>query len=117
MKKLESKENPKIKKISKLLNSKKFRDKEKAFVIEGARLCEDAASSGIIIKKVFYTERAQDKYKKIVDKIEKLTKDSFLVPEKIIKLISDTKTPQGIVCVCEQFDNNFKIEKIKIRKN
>lgn len=113
MKKLESIENPEVKKVSKLLNSKKFREKENKFVIEGARLCEDAANSGIIIEKFFYTEKARNKYKKIIDKIEKVAKDSFLVSEKIINFISDTKTPQGLVCVCKQFDDNFKIEKVK----
>ena len=116
MKKLESKENSEIKKISKLMSSKKFRIKEKQFVIEGARLCEDAANSGIIIEKVFYTEKAQEKYSKIVDRIKKTSNDSFLVTEKIMNFITDTKTPQGLVCVCKQFDDKFNIEKVKNSK-
>lgn len=113
MKKLESKENPEIKKVYKLLNSKKYRDTEKEFVIEGARLCEDAADSGIIIEKFFYTEKAQDKYKKIVDKLKKKSNESFIVTEKIMNFISDTKTPQGLVCVCKKFNDNLKIENFK----
>lgn len=116
MKKLESKENPEIKNVYRFLNSKKYRDKEKKFVIEGARLCEDAADSDIIIEKFFYTEKAQNKYKKIVDKLKKKSNESFIVTEKIMDFISDTKTPQGLVCVCEKFGEDFKIEKVKSLK-
>jgi len=116
MKKLESKENREIKKVLKLLSSKKFRNLEKAFVIEGARLCEDAANSGIIIERFFYTQKAQDRYKKIAEKIEKQAKCSFLVSEKIMGFISDTKTPQGLLCVCKQFEDEFNFEKIKSSK-
>lgn len=116
MKKIESKENPEIKIVSKLLNSKKYRAKEKEFVIEGARLCEDAANSNVIIEKFFYTEKAQEKYNKIVDKIKKTSNESLLVTEKIMNFISDTKTPQGLVCVCKRFDNDLKIEKVKNSK-
>ena len=116
MKKLESKENSEIKKISKLMSSKKFRIKEKQFVIEGARLCEDAANSNVIIEKIFYTEKAQEKYSKIVDRIKKTSNESFLVTEKIMNFITDTKTPQGLVCVCKQIDDKFNIEKVKNSK-
>lgn len=116
MKKIESKENIEIKKISKLLRSKKLRYQEKEFVIEGARLCEDAANSNVIIEKFFYTEKAQDKYIIAIDKIKKVSKESFLVTEKIMNFITDTKAPQGLVCDCKQFVDKFDKEKIKNSK-
>ena len=97
-----SKENPNIKYAKKLLSSSKFRKEEGCFLIEGVRLCEDAFQSKVLIEKVFYTEKCFKKFENIVSEIIKLTQSNFLVSENIINTISDTDTPQGIVCVCRQ---------------
>lgn len=78
------------------------------FVIEGLRLCYDALISKVKIKAVFLTEecyKKQQKAKEIVDSCN----DCFIVTEEIIKYISDTVTPQGIVCVCECLKNSFSL--------
>ncbi len=83
------------------------------FLIEGARLCEDAALSGVEILRVFYTEKAQGKYGEYLSAIKKETKGHYLLDEHVFSLISSTKTTQGIACVCEIpkiiWDNSGKI--------
>ena len=75
------------------------------------RLCTDALESGVKINKVFYTSRFYKNFSNEIEKILKFSKKTFIVEEKIIELISDTKNPQGIVCICEFFKNYFNISK------
>lgn len=107
-----SKDNAKIKYVKKLISNGNFRKKEKYFIVEGVRLCYDAFLSKVLINEVFYTETAiakfSDKLKCIIDS----SKNAYKVSEEILKSISDTKTPQGIVCVCEKLDKHFSLNTI-----
>lgn len=103
---ISSKNNPKIKDTAKLFCSSKIRSQNGLFVIEGLRLCYDALISNVTIKTVFVTEECLNKQAKAV-KIVNSCKESFTVTEDIIKYISDTVSPQGIVCVCEFMNNHF----------
>lgn len=107
-----SKDNAKIKYVKKLLSNGSFRKKEKYFIVEGFRLCYDAFLSNVLINEVFYTESAvakfSDKLKCIIDS----SKNAYEVSEEVLKSISDTKTPQGIVCVCEKLDKHFSLNTI-----
>lgn len=107
-----SKDNPKIKYVKKLICNGNFRKKEKYFAIEGFRLCYDAFLSNMLINEVFYTDGAAakfyDKLKCIIDS----AKNAYKVSEEILKSISDTKTPQGIVCVCQKLDKHFSLNTI-----
>lgn len=97
-----SKENLNVKYAKKLLFSSKFRKEEGCFLIEGIRLCEDAFKSGVLIEKVFYTEKFLKKFESVVLEIINSAQNSFSVSESIINIISDTDTPQGLVCICRQ---------------
>lgn len=98
--KISSKTNANIKYAKKLLNSAAFRKKEKSFLIEGVRLCSDALKSGVKFKTVFFTEKCREKFPEIINSLLDKSEDSFEANEDIIKLISDTDTPQGVVCIC-----------------
>ncbi|MDO4199345.1 MAG: RNA methyltransferase [Clostridia bacterium] len=99
--KISSKSNASIKYTKKLLSSASFRKKEKSFLLEGVRLCADALKSGIKFKTIFYTEKCREKFPEIINSLIEKSENSFETTEEIIKLISDTDTPQGIVCICE----------------
>ena len=99
--KISSKTNANIKYAKKLLSSAPFRRKEKSFLIEGVRLCADALKSGIKLKIVFYTEKCREKFSETINSLISQAEHSFETNEDIIKLISDTDTPQGVVCICE----------------
>lgn len=75
-------DNKKIKDAAKLLK-KKYRDKEKKFLVEGFHLYEEAKKLGLI-DEVFTTMK---------------NIDGTLVSPEVIKKISDTKTPQPIVAI------------------
>lgn len=95
--KISSKSNPAVKHISMLQTSSKYRKKTREFVMEGLRICEDAAQNGIEISAVFLSDTAYGKSDKrtaeIIEKSEKI----YILSDDIFLKIADTKTPQGII--------------------
>ncbi len=99
---LSSKNNDNIKYAKKLMLSGSFRKSEGKFLAEGIRICNEVLENNIEIDTVFYTKICYEKHKEFLDKIVCQSLKSFVVTEEIIKLISDTCTPQGVACVCNQ---------------
>lgn len=90
-----------------------FRKKEGLFFIEGARLSQDAALSGVQIKELFVTQNALEKYSDYIRPVQNVAERCFLVSEDIAEKLSDTKGNQGVFCVCKMLDKNAIIGKIK----
>ncbi len=110
---LSSRDNTNIKNTVKLKNSAKFRKKTGLFIAEGLRVCCDALFSGADIETVFVTEDAFLKHpEKISELCEKSTK-AFTVTNDIFSHISDTQTPQGVLCVIKTLDKVTDFDTIK----
>ena len=107
--KISSKDNEKIKLVSKLIKSSKYRETNGLFVIEGARLCLDAFKSGIVIKWLMFTESGIEKYKSYVEEILQNTVGNYLLTDSVFNKISDTENTQGVLCVCEIPEHNISI--------
>ena len=71
-----SKTNPRVKSAAALLDRRE-RKKTGLFLLEGARLCADAARNGVTVETLFLTEAAAEK-------------------------LSDTKNSQHVFCVCRK---------------
>ncbi len=97
---ISSRKNAIIKETASLLNSAETRKREKLFLIEGARLCADAAISGTGIFRLFYTEKAYGKYKNYIDIVKEKAKEIYVVQEHVSTLLQDTKSSQGVFAVC-----------------
>ena len=108
-----SKDNILIKNIIKLNKSAKQRKEQKLFVAEGLRVCEDAMLSGVEITNLIITENALKKYKDKVEKLIDYANSVSLVNNSIFSLLSDTKTPQGVLCVIKTLDKVSLFDKIK----
>ncbi len=108
-----SKDNSRVKYAAKLRDKESFRREEGLFIIEGARLCYDAALSGIEIKELFVTENALNKYNSYVRSVEEKSERSFLVSEAVSQKLSDTKNSQGVFCIVKMLDKKTIIGKIK----
>ncbi len=113
MENITSKTNEKVKFAVKLREKYSFRKETEMFFIEGARLCYDAALSGIEIKELFVTENAKEKYSDYVGYIQKKAENSYLISKDVAQKLCDTSTPQGVFCVCKVLDKNTNIGKIK----
>ena len=105
--------NSKIKETKALLTSSKERKNSGLFVLEGVRLCCDALKSGCEIKSVFCTEQSIEKYGDDIDLLKGSCENFYTVSNDVLKTISDTVTPQGVVCTVAMKHNDFEYEKGK----
>ena len=95
-----SRRNPIVKSAALLLGSPKERRERREFLCEGARLCRDAAVSGVEIKACFFTRRAGERYREYLGPILEACVSAYTVEEPVAALLSDTKSPQGVFCLC-----------------
>lgn len=86
MKRITSKSNETIKETKKLLH-KKYR--KSSYLIEGWHLYQEAKNAGVKLLKIFILEEYYEKFE--------TTDPIYVVPMEILKELTDSKTPQGIV--------------------
>lgn len=80
------------------LQQKKYRDKNKLFLLEGIRNAEMMIAKNVEISMCFVTAKAiNNERAKLL--LEKLTCPCYEVPEHIYQKISDTQTPQGLMLI------------------
>lgn len=97
-----------IKYYSTLLN-KKYRDRERKFIVEGKRLLEEALNSKFEPELVVVTQSYFDENEAEVGRISQQAKTE-IVKEVDFKRLSDTKSPQGILGVFSKGQINFVFE-------
>lgn len=96
-----SRKNEIIKHAARLSSSSEYRREQGLFLVEGARLCGDAAKSGMTIRILFFTAQAEEKYGDYLSTIHPVAEQVYEVEPHVAALLTETKTPQGIFCVCE----------------
>jgi RNA methyltransferase, TrmH family len=94
-----SKQNTKVKLVQSLQSSSRTRKSENKFVIEGIRLAEEAIASNWKTDFVLYTDEISQRGKSLLSKYENRGVLSTLVSTKLMRLMSDTETPQGLLVV------------------
>lgn len=99
VKSITSRKNTNIQRVKKLLSSSQFRHSERAFMIEGVRLVEEAARSNWTIIEVYYSENLNDRGKQLINDLSQRGIAIFQVSEIIMNDITETESPQGIVAV------------------
>ena len=110
--KIQSKNNDKIKHVSKLVLSSSYRRETGLFVLEGARLCVDAVRSDISPDEFYYTYEAKEKYAAEFDEISEKCENIYEIDKDIAAKISDTKSPQGFFTVNKALDKSILFDKI-----
>ena len=88
-------------KLTKSLHTKQGRDKESLFMIEGYRNVRDAASKGAEIEFVLVSDKCN------YDLSELKKYPMFTLAPRIFDYVSDTVTPQGVLCVCKMREISF----------
>lgn len=92
------------------LQQKKYRQKEKKFIVEGKRLVEEVLKSKYKCELVIINESFSQKDNSMLTKINKGTKTEIITDKNFQKL-TDTKTPQGIATVVSMLSSSIKISK------
>lgn len=91
--------NPKIKLVRELQTQRKAREAEGLFVVEGVRLVEEAAKAQAHAQLVLHTEDLDARGRQTVGALAALGAQVEPVSEAVMKSISDTKTPAGLLAV------------------
>ncbi|MBC8569251.1 TrmH family RNA methyltransferase [Zongyangia hominis] len=102
---LESRDNPVIKRLCRLMQKKSARREQGLFVAEGVRLCREAALSGVVIEQAFFTREAAEKYPEDINFLISQSKGAAEISPAAARKISDTPSPQGVFCLCALLDN------------
>ncbi|MEL7835228.1 RNA methyltransferase [Fodinibius sp. Rm-B-1B1-1] len=82
------------------LNRKKYRYKERLFLIEGARAVQQVvANNSVRIKVLFFDESKryweQEDWREVISEF-----DTAMVSQELFREVSDTDTPQGVLALC-----------------
>lgn len=105
-----SKDNEVIKNIRKL-REKKYRDLENCYIIEGMKLINEAIEANAKIKKIVICEECTNNgeiNKEVLYEIAKY--DITYVTKKVFDLLTDVKTPQGIIAIVEKQNMEKQID-------
>lgn len=89
--------NAQVKKILQLQKKSKMRNEEHVFIVEGIRMFQEVPKE--CVKKIYISESLYNKKK------QELRLEDFsveILSDAIFEHVSDTKTPQGILCILEQ---------------
>ena len=89
--------NPQIKRLLQLQKKAKVRDEENIFVVEGLRMFAEVPKNRV--EKVYISESLYNRKK------HELNLQDFpyeILSEQVFGHVSDTKTPQGILCVVKR---------------
>lgn len=107
---IRSKDNQKIKEAKKLL-TKKGRKQTGNYLIEGFHLLEEAQKAQVEMIQIFVEEAKEDK---LPQNLENLN----LVSEEVLRTLSDTGSPQGVVAVVKKGTvSDFEFSKVLIMEN
>lgn len=102
--------NKQLKNVIQLTKKSKVRKEQELFIVEGIKMFLEAPKE--LIKQVFVSETfiKKDENEKILNGIR-----YEVVDDKIFQLISDTQTPQGILCVIKQL--KYELDDILKQEN
>ena len=95
-----SSQNPKLQRVRALVEKRKQREEENAFVVEGVRLVEEALSSGWQAQLVLYTPELSERGQRLVRQTAgQAGVEVVELQPRLLDSISGTENPQGILAV------------------
>lgn len=100
-----SNSNAQVKRLLQLQKKSKARDEEKVFLVEGLRMFSEVPAEWV--QKVYISESLYNKKKQELH-LEKFSVE--ILSDSVFQYVSDTKTPQGILCIVEQ--KKYDIEEL-----
>lgn len=88
------------------LHEKKYRDKNRLFLLEGKKLAAEAMASDVMIRHIFTTEQTLPFCLELLElsSAEEAPSNLICLPESVFEKISTEKSPQGVICVAEHLD-------------
>jgi TrmH family RNA methyltransferase len=93
----------KVKGVAKL-TKKDARSSTGLFLLEGPQGLKEALERPKLIVELFATQEVVERYPDLFERAESSRLQVQLVSEAVLKALSGTSTPQGVVAVCQQID-------------
>lgn len=85
------------------LHKRKFREESGEFLIEGWRFVEEGIERGAHLTKVFFcSERKNESWPQLAEALKDKGVPIIEVEERVLRKMSDTENPQGILAVAKQ---------------
>lgn len=98
---ISSSQNPKVKLVHALLGRAKERREAAAFVVDGVRLVEEAVKSHWKFRFALYDASLNARGSSLIEQLLSDGVDVEEVSEQLMKSLSETETPQGLLAVLE----------------
>ena len=95
--------NTQVKRLLQLQKKSKARNEEKVFLVEGIRMFLEVPKNRV--EKVYISESFYNKKKQEINFAEYKIE---ILSDTVFQYVSDTKTPQGVLCVVKQKEYNMK---------
>lgn len=89
--------NPQVKQLLQLQKKAKERAAQDVFVVEGIRMYQEVPKDRLV--RTYVSESFYEKKKEIFVKGQQVT----VLSDRVFEIVSDTKTPQGILCLVRQY--------------
>ncbi len=96
---LTSPHNPRLARVRGLLEKKKNRDEEQAFVVEGVRLVEEALEAGWQPELVLYSAQLSERGSAVVRGFQQRGAEVWEVAPGVMDALTGTETPPGLLAV------------------
>ncbi len=100
--------NKTVKFFANLNRSRTFREKNRAFAMEGYRLVLDALQSGVKLRALLLTEKAYAQYGAELTAAG-ASAQPLLISDALAKEIADTETAQGVFAIAETLPENANL--------
>lgn len=97
-----SRHNPKVQLARRLQEQAKARREQRAFVIEGVRLAEEALNSRWTAQQVLFTAQLDERGNTVLEAFTARGVPCEQVSEAVMKVLSQTESPQGLVVILDQ---------------
>lgn len=91
--------NARVKELMQLQKKSKVRNEQGVFLVEGVKMYQEIPQGQLV--KVYVSETFADKQKEEINRLKDRRKLEYL-SDHVFQYVSDTKTPQGILCVVRQ---------------
>ncbi len=99
--------NAKVKRLANLMKKKKARDGEKLYLVEGIRMFREVPKEDLL--EVYASESFYKKEEAAIrEALEGTSVREEILTDAVFAYVSDTKSPQGILCLVKQKD--YKLE-------
>ena len=99
---LTSPHNPRLARIRALLEKRRQRDEEQAFVVEGVRLVEEALAAGWQPELVLHSSQLSERGQAVVEGFAGKGAEVIEVLPRLMDSLTGTETPQGLLAVFPQ---------------